>query len=85
LRKVLADRPSSEMRRRIEHILEVHKKQRLHPPPDQQRLTRAVEVLEQIGNPAAWKVLANLTQGAPEAILTRDAKGALDRLSQRKK
>jgi hypothetical protein len=82
LRQALTGRPSSELRRRIEHVLETHKAQRLHPPPDQMRLARAIEVLEQIGNPAAQRLLAALAQGTPEATLTRDATGALERLSK---
>jgi HEAT repeat protein len=80
LRKALAARPSSEVSRRIEQILELHKEQRLHPSPSQRRLERAIEVLEEIGNPAARRLLTTLAQGAPEARLTRDAKGALNRL-----
>ena len=83
LRQALQGRPSSEVRRRIEQILETHKVQRLHPPPGQRRLSRAVEVLEQIGNPGARRLLADLARGAPEATFTRDARGALDRLSER--
>jgi hypothetical protein len=83
LRQALGARPSPEVRRRIERILETHKRERLHPPPEQQRLTRAVEVLEQIGNPAARRLLEALSQGAPEASFTLDAQGALHRLSQR--
>jgi hypothetical protein len=83
LRRALTNRPSSELRRRIEQVLATHKAQRLNPPPDQVRLARAIEVLEQIADPAARRLLAALAQGAPEATLTRDAKGALDRLSKR--
>jgi hypothetical protein len=83
LRKALAARPSSETCRRIEQILKVHKTRRVYPLPDQLRLARTVEVLEQIGNAAARKELAALAQGASEVMLTRDAKGALERLSQR--
>ena len=76
LRQALAGRPSLEVRRHIERLLEAQKTHRLHPPPDQLRLARVVEVLEQIGNPEAGKVLASLAQGAPEALLTCDAQGA---------
>jgi HEAT repeat protein len=82
LRKALANRPSPEMRRRIEQILETHKRERLHPPSEQLRQARAVEVLEQIGNPAARKLLEALSRGAPKATLTRDAEGALERLAK---
>src|SRR5262249_39125996 len=82
LRKTLANKPSAEVRRRIEQVLETHKRERLNPPPDQLRQARAVEVLEQIGNPAARRLLAGLSQGAPRATLTLDAQGALDRLAR---
>jgi hypothetical protein len=85
LRRALAARPSPEALRRIEHILETHKRERLHPPPQQQRLARGVEVLEQIGNLPARRLLEILAKGAPEATLTRDAQGALRRLGQRRK
>jgi hypothetical protein len=80
LRRALRERPSSlEMRRRIETLL-----QRLDGPitsGETLRRLRAVEVLEHIGSPEARRVLRTLAEGAPEAILTREAKAALDRLS----
>jgi hypothetical protein len=82
LREALSHRPSPEARRRIERVLETHKRERLHPPPNRMRLARAVEVLEQINNPAARRLLAALAHGAPEAPLTREAKGALERLAK---
>ncbi len=83
LRKALAGRPPPEVRRRIDRVLEGNKRHRLHPPADQLRLARAVEVLERIGNPAAQNLLSTLARGAPEAPITRDAQGALERLVQR--
>ena len=44
------------------------------------RCFRAVAVLEQIGTPEAKQLLLNLSEGAPEARLTREAKAALGRL-----
>jgi hypothetical protein len=44
---------------------------------------RAVEALELIGTPAARRLLANLAKGAPEALLTREARVSLDRLRKR--
>lgn len=82
LRRALEHRPSPERRRRIEQILETHKRERLQPPPDDLRRSRAVEVLEQIGTPAARQLLATLAEGAPEAGLTREARGALERLAR---
>lgn len=83
LRQALAGKPAPEARRRIDRVLETNKRHRLHPPPDQLRLARAVEVLEQIGDPAARQLLATLARGAPAAPVTRDAEGALHRLVQR--
>jgi hypothetical protein len=83
LRQALTGNPSPELRRRLEQVLDTHRAQRLHPSADQRRLARSIEVLEQTGGPAARRLLAALAQGAPEARLTRDAKGALDRLNRR--
>src|SRR5262249_31627583 len=81
LRKTLASRPSLEVRRRIETLLE-----RVDPVKSPARLQalRAVEVLEHIGTPEAQEVLKNLATGAPEARLTREAKASLERLGMRK-
>jgi hypothetical protein len=80
LRKALAERPSPEARRRMEQVLETHKGRRFKPPPGQRRQARAVEVLELIGDPSARRLLEALAGGAPAAPLTRDARGALERL-----
>jgi RNA polymerase sigma factor (sigma-70 family) len=80
LRAALAGRPSPELRRRAESLLEqcdpAHSPERL-------RVLRAVEVLEHVGTPAARQVLEVLCQGAPEARLTREARAALYRLARR--
>jgi hypothetical protein len=83
LRQALTGQPSPELRRRVEQVLEAHKTQRLHPSPGQRQLARAIEVLERIGSGEARRLLAVLAQGAPEAAVTRDAQGALDRLAKR--
>jgi hypothetical protein len=44
------------------------------------RQTRAVEVLERIGDRAATALLAGLARGASRAPLTRDAQASLGRL-----
>jgi hypothetical protein len=80
--QTLANRPSLEVRRRIERILAENKTSRLYPPDGRRRQTRAIEVLEQIGNAEVRKLLSSLAKGAPDAALTRDARGALDRLSR---
>jgi WD40 repeat protein len=47
------------------------------------RSLRAVEVLEQVGSSEARQVLDALAAGMPSARLTREAKGALQRLGKR--
>jgi hypothetical protein len=84
LHKALAERLSAEARRRLEQVLTNNKKLRLHPGPEQRRLERAIEVLETIGSPPARRLLKALADGAPDAPLTRDAQGALERLADRK-
>jgi hypothetical protein len=81
LRKVLADKPALEMRRRVQAVLE-----RLHAPvkqPELLRALRAVAVLEDIATPQARRLLEELAAGTPEARLTREARAALERLQRR--
>jgi hypothetical protein len=80
LEKALADQPSVELRRTGERLLA-----KLSPAssPSQRRTLRAVEVLEHIATPESRGVLESLVKGAPEALLTREAKAALDRLARR--
>jgi WD40 repeat protein len=79
LEKARAGDVTLEARRRIENLLG-----RLHVSPltaEQIRLVRAVEVLEQSGTPEARQLLKALAQGAPGALVTRQAQAALDRLT----
>jgi hypothetical protein len=80
LRKMLEGKPSLEVRRRIQAILEG-----LHRAlsAEQLREVRAVEVLEQIGTPSAQTVLSALAEGTAGARLTREAKASLERLAKR--
>jgi WD domain, G-beta repeat len=78
LRRALRARPSLEVRRRIEGLL--NKLSGPHLAPEYLRAVRAVEVLEMIGTPQARKVLERLATGAAEAELTGQAKAALRRL-----
>ena len=50
------------------------------PPPEQLRVLRALEILEQIGSPDARQVLATLAGGTPRARITEEAKACLKRL-----
>jgi hypothetical protein len=80
LHKALAQPLSLEVRRRVEGLLATSV--RFHPPAFRLRASRAVEVLERIGDTGARNVLAALAQGAPEAQLTKEAKTALERLAR---
>ncbi|MGH7223938.1 MAG: WD40 repeat domain-containing protein, partial [Gemmataceae bacterium] len=81
LRKLLAGKPTLEARRRAEQLLE--KLRGPLPAGERLRSLRAVEVLEHAGTEQAWRLLTRLAGGAPEARLTREAKGALQRLDRR--
>jgi RNA polymerase sigma factor (sigma-70 family) len=76
LRKARANKPTVEVRRRIEQILETTE---ANDTPAQRQALRAVEVLIQAGTPEARRVLETLATGAPEARLTQAAKAALQR------
>jgi RNA polymerase sigma factor (sigma-70 family) len=81
LAEALTKKPSLETYRRIQALL-----RRLGRPvarPETLRSLRAVAVLEDIGTPAARKVIETLAKGLPEALLTREAKETLRRLSCR--
>jgi hypothetical protein len=82
LRKTLAGPPTPEAGLHVRIILSRLRNNRLHPPPDSLRIARAVEVLEQIGDQEARSLLTSLAAGAPEAMLTVEAQGALARLGQ---
>jgi len=71
---------SAEVRLRAGRILERLEK---GSAEDGRRLggLRALEVLEAIGTPEARRVIEEVGKGAPEAELTRAAKGALERLT----
>jgi dipeptidyl aminopeptidase/acylaminoacyl peptidase len=76
--QTLKNRPSPEVNRRIEELLEQLDRHTLSP--EEVRSMRAVEALEHIGTPEARKLLEALANGAPEARLTREAKASLQRL-----
>jgi len=81
LRAALKTNASPELQARIKQLLA--KEPRLTLPPDHLRESRALEVLEYVGTVEAKRVLATLAKGAPEAKLTQDAKGALERWSKK--
>jgi RNA polymerase sigma factor (sigma-70 family) len=80
VKKALEGKPSVEMRRRLEYVLE-----RLRGSGDSgERLqqARALEVLEATRTPEARAVLEELARGEADAWLTREAKAALARLGK---
>ncbi len=81
LRKLLAEKPTLEARRRAEELLAL-----LNTPSamtEHLRALRAVEVLERIGTDSARQALQTLAEGAASAGLTREAKAALGRLNRK--
>ncbi|MGH7173034.1 MAG: WD40 repeat domain-containing protein [Gemmataceae bacterium] len=77
-RKALASRPTLEMRRRLQGLLEGMPYWR--PTPEILRQLRAIEVLERIGTLEAQKLLESMSGGAAGARLTREARAAIQRL-----
>jgi hypothetical protein len=80
LRKALDARPSLDLRRRVEKLLE-----RLETRPGPSRWVRrwqAIGVLEHIANPEARQVLQTMAGGHAQAQLTQEAKVALGRLGK---
>jgi WD40 repeat protein len=80
LRKVLAGKPSSEVRRRAEELLAALD---LARSQEWLRSVRALEVLEHVGTGAAKELLEALAKGAPGARLTREARASLQHLDKR--
>jgi WD40 repeat protein len=80
LRKKLAEKPSLEMRQRINQVLS-----KLEPASsgDRLRALRGVQVLEYIGTPEAKEYLQTLANGISEARLTHEAKAALERFDKK--
>jgi RNA polymerase sigma factor (sigma-70 family) len=81
LRQALEAKPSLEVRQRVEAVLRKLRKE--SPGPQRLREMRALEVLEQVGGTEVRRLLGSLAEGAPEAHLTQEARGALERLERR--
>jgi RNA polymerase sigma factor (sigma-70 family) len=82
LRQALANKPTLELRRRVQQALD-----HLHRPvtsPEVLRPLRGLAILEDIATPDARALLEALASGAAEARLTREAKASLGRLDRRK-
>ena len=84
LRQELKNRPSLEVRRRVEDLLArmVDASDVIRAAP---REIRCVELLESIGSAEARRVLQTLADGVGEAELTQEAKSSLARLSRKRK
>ncbi len=78
LRKALDGKPSLEVRRRLQQLLD----QSRDWTSERLRDHRAIQVLEHIGTRPAKDLLQHLTAGAPETLRTEEAKAALGRLSK---
>jgi hypothetical protein len=76
------NRPSLEQRQRIEELLAIIVDKRSRPSGERLRTLRAVEILEQIGTPAARQLLQTLSCGAAGALTSREAQAALTRLER---
>jgi hypothetical protein len=81
VRKILEAQPSAEACRRLAEVVAEWEKP--VPPAERLRMARALEILEQIGTPAARRALERLSQGAPQAWLTREAEAGRQRLARR--
>jgi WD40 repeat protein len=81
LSAALKNRPSLEVRKRIEDLLLRARSRELSP--ERLREMRAVRVLEQIGTNAARETLQSLAAGPADAWLTQEVTISLARLTQR--
>jgi len=82
LREALRRAGSPEVRARIRALLDALAALEPDPPPAEEvrRVLRAIGVLEQMASPEARDVLAEVANGPPEALTTREAAAALARL-----
>jgi RNA polymerase sigma factor (sigma-70 family) len=80
MRKALSDKPSLEMRKRLEDLIERVETRTVSV--EVLRIGRAIDVLERIGTSEARQVLHTLASGVPEAMPTMAAQAALERLTR---
>ena len=76
LKKLLAEPPSLEVKLRAKGLLEKISA----TSPNSMQKVRAIEALGYMGTPEARKLLLDLSRGAPEARVTREATASLERL-----
>jgi WD40 repeat protein len=81
LRRLLEQRPSLEVRKRVENLLE--KVENWRADPTILRKVRAVAVLEYLDTVESRRLLELLAAGAPGARLTEEARDALARLARK--
>jgi WD40 repeat protein len=79
LQEALDEKPSSEAARRIKGLISDLSSS---TNTNLLRETRVIEVLERVGNIDTQKLLAKISNGAPEAQLTIEAKNALQRIQR---
>jgi len=75
LRKVLENKPSLEVRQRIERLL-----QRIQGPTGERRTRWAIRLVELAGGRESRQLLQDLAGGAADSVVTKEAKAALERL-----
>ncbi len=75
LRKALECKPSLEVRQRIEAVLAKLASERL-------RITRALEAIEHMNTRGVRRILEELSEGAPHAWLTEEARAIRNRLAE---
>jgi hypothetical protein len=83
LRHVLSAKPSLEVQRRVEQLMSRLPSYPINSP-ERLRTIRAIQVLERLGTADARRLLGELTVGAAEALLTHEARRAMNRLSAQK-
>jgi WD40 repeat protein len=76
LHNALAAKPTLEVRRRIEQLLEKEK------GVEHIRMVRALESLERMGTAEVRDLCAKLADGVPDAPLTQEARGTLRRMTR---
>jgi WD40 repeat protein len=81
LHRTLENPSSQELHRRVERLL--RKEEGLSITPRQLQAIRAIAILERIGSPETIEVLKSLAAGASGALLTQEAKSALERVARR--
>ena len=79
LRKLAEGKPSLEVQRRAERLLQALDQWW----PEELRALRAIEALEHMDSPDAEKLLKALATGSPAARVTREAAASLTSLGQR--